>query len=136
METRTIPELTPDRTAGNNLPSLIFISAFIFLQSIIIIPVTGQNDISAFQSEKDYSEVAARRDHTKSVSYSFLKVFFQLSNSYTNSGQIQITWAQNQLIYSLKVTQTFRVLESSPSHLPIYLHYNVVHSNQDENSFI
>jgi len=112
--------------------SLLFLSVFIFLQSVLFIPATGQNGISAFQLNPDRTEATANKKTAKHSSYSFLRIYFSHDNSFPNSNQQQIIWIQNQIKYSQKVDQASLFLRFS-HHLPAFIFpQNVFHSNQSD----
>ncbi len=134
MRSRLITRIDLMQKRDKSYSSFLFLSVFIFLQSILFIPVTGQNGISALQSNPDRTEVSVRRSHNKPVSLSFLKVFLQLNNSCQNSDQHEIVWLQNQLKYSKKVDQSLLFLRYPDHRLPAFFIQNIYHANQDKNS--
>jgi hypothetical protein len=117
---------------GNKFPSLLFLSAFIALQSLLILPSSGQNGISACQPESLRTETSAKFLKKKDRSYSFIKLFFQLNNSLLKTGNRREGWFQARLNYSLKINQALLLFELLPDPLPIYFRSNISHQNQDE----
>ena len=116
----------------NKFSSLLFLSVFISLQSYLIIPVSGQNGISACQADSVRTEAIAKLNKKHGISYSFIKLFFQLNKSIAYSDNHKEEWIQQQLNYSLKVNETLFSLESLPAPLPLYLKFNISHLDQDE----
>ena len=132
MKDRAFPEPMTNGCNGNKFPSLHFLSVFIVLQSLIIIPFSGQNGISVCQPVSVRTESLAKQPEKKDRSYSFIKLFFQLNKSLSKTGNRREEWFQTQLNYSLKINLTLLSLELLPAPKPIYFKSNISHQNLDE----
>jgi len=116
--------------------SFLLLSVFIFFQSLLFIPATGQNGISISQSAPNRTELSNKRNLNKQSTFSFLKIFFQLNNPFQYSDQHQLVWTLSQYIYSQKVDQSFSFLKYSDHLRPCISGQNIFHSNLDENFFL
>src|SRR5450759_4317002 len=105
METREKNISTSKGSGRNNFSSLLFLSVFISLQSLLIIPVSGQNGISVCQADSVRTEAIAKLNIKHGISYSFIKLFFQLYKSISYADQRQESWVQCQLDYTCQVKQ-------------------------------
>jgi hypothetical protein len=136
MKRKVLHLLNPMLLPSEKLPNLLFITVLVFLQSILFIPLAGQNGISTFQSIPNHNEVSDKRDLNRQSSFSFLKVFFQLNNSFRNSDQHEIVWLQIQFKYSQKADQSLLFLRFSDHLKPSLSRLNILHSNLDDNFFL
>jgi len=136
MNRTAIHLLNPALVRCEKLPNLLFMTVLVFLQSILYVPLAGQNGISTFQSIPNHNEVSDKRALNRQSSFSFLKVFFQLNNAFRNSDQHEIVWLQIQFKYSQKADQSLLFLRFSDHLKPSLSRLNILHSNLDDNFFL
>lgn len=117
---------------GYRFLSQLLFSALISLQSLFIFPASGQNGISVYQPESVRTESIANQAKKKKLSYSFIKLFFELNATPSQDKNRREEWRQNLLNYSLKIDQTLLSLVSLPAPPGIYLRCNICHQNTDE----
>jgi hypothetical protein len=132
MKKRAKQELLLDVTSRNRLPSIFLLSALISIQSLILFPSSGQNGISICQSEKVHTEVLAKQNTKRQISFSFIKLFLQLNNLNSETGQRLESWIQSRLNYSMLVEQRIRFLELHCTPRFPVIKSNTPHSNLDE----
>jgi hypothetical protein len=121
-----------NKVIGNKIHSKLFLAVFISLHSLLLNPAYGQNGISVCQSEKVRTESPTLQIEKRGISFSFIKLFFQLNKSISFTDKRPLAWVQSQLNFALRVNQLLRNLELQASPRPLYLKSNIPHSNPDE----